>query len=556
MAGLAVSLGSGAMSDSFAGVDKTDCLLVTGSNTTETHPLIAAKIRRAVERRGVKLIVVDPRRVGLVRNAHIWLRPRPGTDVAWINGMLHVIFSEDLWDRDFVAIHCDGMDEVRRIVSAYTPERVQQITGIPADDLIRAARCYGEAERAMIFYAMGITQHEHGTDNVKSLANLCLACGQFGRAGTGVNPLRGQNNVQGACDLGALPNVFPGYAPVDAREVRERFQKSWNPGFDLSARPGLCATEMFPGVLQGSVKAMYIMGENPVLSDPDVSHVSDALRVLDFLVVQDIFMTETARYAHVILPGISFAEKNGTFTNAERRVQRVRRAIAPLNGFRAEWKMIVELAARMVDREGNRDALYSWKYDSAWEIFEEIRGLVPAYAGISYGRIEEDGGLQWPCLDLEHPGTPFLYARGFPRGKARCFAVEFESATEVPDDEYPLYLTTGRGRFHYHSGSMTHRSPGLEHMAPEERIEMHPHDAETLAVNEGDFVRITSRRGSVRARCTLTDRCAPGQVFATFHFSEVPINRLTSGIVDRDAKIPAYKECAVRVEKIVGDGKG
>ena len=551
MAGLAATLGSGAMSNSIAGVDETDCILVTGSNTAQTHPLIAARIRRAVERKGAKLIVIDPRKVDLVRNAHVWLRPRPGTDVAWINGMLHVIFKEGLWDRDFVATQCEGMEEVRRVVSAYTPERVQQITGIPADDLIQAAMCYGEAERAMIFYAMGITQHEHGTDNVKSLASLCLSCGQLGRPGTGINPLRGQNNVQGACDLGALPNVFPGYAPVAEPEVRNRFQTLWNPAFELSKNSGLCATEMFPNVVQGGVKGMYILGENPVLSDADASHVTEALGALDFLVVQDIFFTETARYAHVILPGISFAEKNGTFTNAERRVQRVRRAISPLNGFRAEWKIVAELAARMLERGESREALRSWGYDSAWEIFEEIREAVPAYAGISYGRLEEEGGLQWPCPDLDHPGTPFLYAKGFPRGKARCFPVEFASATEVPDHEYPLYLTTGRGRFHYHTGSMTRRSVGLDQMAPEEFIEIHPLDAEKLGVQEGDWVRITSRRGGVQARCTLTDRCVQGQVFATFHFSEVPVNRLTSGIVDREAKIPAYKECAVRVEKIV-----
>ena len=553
MAGLAATLGSGAMSNSIAGVDETDCILVTGSNTAQTHPLIAARIRRAVERKGAKLIVIDPRKVDLVRNAHVWLRPRPGTDVAWINGMLHVIFKEGLWNRDFVATQCEGMEEVRRVVSAYTPERVQQITGIPADDLIQAAMCYGEADRAMIFYAMGITQHEHGTDNVKSLASLCLSCGQLGRAGTGINPLRGQNNVQGACDLGALPNVFPGYAPVAEPEVRTRFQTLWNPAFELSKNSGLCATEMFPNVVQGGVKGMYILGENPVLSDADASHVTEALGALDFLVVQDIFFTETAKYAHVILPGISFAEKNGTFTNAERRVQRVRRAISPLNGFRAEWKIVAELAARMLERGESREALRSWGYDSAWEIFEEIREAVPAYAGISYGRLEEEGGLQWPCPDLDHPGTPFLYAKGFPRGKARCFPVEFASATEVPDHEYPLYLTTGRGRFHYHTGSMTRRSVGLDQMAPEEFIEIHPLDAEKLGVQEGDWVRITSRRGAVQARCTLTDRCVQGQVFATFHFSEVPINRLTSGIVDKDAKIPAYKECAVRVEKIIGN---
>ncbi|GAU09107.1 formate dehydrogenase subunit alpha [Desulfoplanes formicivorans] len=553
MAGLAAALGSGAMTNSMDELEETDCILVAGSNTTTTHPLIAAKIRRAVERKGAKLIVVDPRKVELVRFAHGWLRPRPGTDVAWINGMLHFIFSEGLWDPSFVHEHCVGLEQLRETVRAYSPDKVEQLTGIPADDLVRAALVYARSPRAMILYTMGITQHEYGTDNVKSLANLGLACGQVGRPGTGINPLRGQNNVQGACDMGALPNVLPGYVPVGSDAVQARFGDVWGVGASLPGHPGLPATRMFTAARSGDVKAMYIMGENPVLSEADGNHVLKGLEQLDFLVVQDLFLTETARHAHVVLPGVSFAEKNGTFTNTERRVQRVRRGISPRNGFQSEWKIIAQLAENILRHRGNTGQLRAWSHDSAWDVFEEIRQTVPAYAGISYGRLEEEGGLQWPCPDVEHPGTRFLYARGFSRGKARMFPVTYNEPEEVPDAEYPLYLTTGRSRYHFHTGTMTRRSRGLDRMAPAERVEIHPDDAKDLGLTDGDLVRIVSRRGSVTARCVLTDRSAPGLVFATFHFSEVPINRLTSAITDNDSGIPAFKECAVRVEKVVAE---
>jgi predicted molibdopterin-dependent oxidoreductase YjgC len=550
VAGLAAALGSGAMSNSMAELEETDCILIAGSNTTTTHPLIAARIRRAVERKGAKLIVVDPRKVELVRFAHVWLRPRPGTDVAWINGMLHFIFNEGLWDRDFVQDHCDGLDELRKVVRGYSPDRVERLTGIPADDLVQAALMYARSPRAMILYTMGITQHERGTDNVKSLANLCLACGQIGRPATGINPLRGQNNVQGACDMGALPGMLPGYVSVGSDTVRDRFADAWGMRTALSDRPGLPATKMFGAARAGGIKAMYIMGENPVLSEAHADHVVQGIDRLDFLVVQDIFLTETARHAHVVLPGVSFAEKNGTFTNTERRVQRVRRAVSPQNGFRSEWKSIAELAGRILRCMGKTELLAGWNHDSAWEVFEEIRRTVPTYAGISYGRLEEEGGLQWPCPDVEHPGTRFLYARGFPRGRARMFGIEYNEPGETPDAEYPFWLTTGRSRFHYHTGTMTRRSLGLDQMASEERVEIHPDDGSGLGLVDGDWVRIVSPRGSVTARCVLTDRSAPGQIFATFHFREVPINRLTSDITDADSGIPAFKECAVRVEKV------
>jgi predicted molibdopterin-dependent oxidoreductase YjgC len=549
VAGLAAALGSGAMTNSMAEIEETDCILVAGSNTTATHPLIAAGIRRAVDRKGAKLIVVDPRKVELVRFAHVWLRPRPGTDVAWINGMLHFIFKEGLWDESFVREHCTGLEELRETVRDYPLDRVARITGIPADDLVRAALVYARSPRAMILYTMGITQHARGTDNVKSLANLCLACGQIGRLGTGINPLRGQNNVQGACDMGGLPDVLPGYVPVGSEQARQLAEISGHAGV-LSRKPGLHASRMFEAAGAGKIRAMYIMGENPALSEADGDQVIKGLANLDFLVVQDLFFTETARHAHVILPGVSFAEKNGTFTNTERRVQRVRRAVSPQNGFRSEWKIITVLARNMLRRMGRSREFPAWNHESAWDVFEEIRTHAPSYAGISYGRLEEEGGLQWPCPSAEHPGTRFLYARGFPHGRARLFPVAYREPEETPDDDYPLYLTTGRSRYHYHTGTMTRRSEDLDRMAPEERVEIHPHDGKRLGLADGDLVRITSRRGSVTAPCVLTDRCAPGQVFATFHFREVPVNRLTSGITDPDSGIPAFKECAVRVEKV------
>jgi predicted molibdopterin-dependent oxidoreductase YjgC len=537
------------MTNSMAEIEETDCILVAGSNTTATHPLIAAQIRRAVDRKGAKLIVVDPRKVDLVRFAHVWLRPRPGTDVAWINGMLHFIFKEGLWNESFVREHCTGLEKLQDMVRDYPPDRVARITGIPADDLVRAALVYARSSRAMILYTMGITQHARGTDNVKSLANLCLACGQIGRPGTGINPLRGQNNVQGACDMGALPDVLPGYVPVGSEQARQLAEISGYAGV-LPRKPGLHAPRMFEAASAGKIRAMYIMGENPALSEADGDQVIKGFASLDFLVVQDLFLTETARHAHVILPGVSFAEKNGTFTNTERRVQRVRRGIPPGNGFRSEWKIITELARNMLRRMGRSKELAAWNHESAWDVFEEIHAHVPSYAGISYGRLEEEGGLQWPCPTAEHPGTRFLYARGFPGGRARLFPIAYRKPLETPDTDYPLYLTTGRSRYHYHTGTMTRRSEDLDRMAPEERVEIHPDDGKRLGLIDGDHVRITSRRGSITARCVLTDRCAPGQVFATFHFREVPINRLTSDITDADSGIPAFKECAVRVEKV------
>lgn len=548
------------MTNSISEIENTDCILITGSNTAEAHPIIGRMVKRAVDRKRAKLIIIDPRKVELVQFAHIWLRPRPGTDVAWINGLIHVILEEGLWDKEYVEQRTEGFEELREAVAGYTPEYVEQITGIQAEDLRHAARMYAQAPRAMILYAMGITQHVSGTDNVKSLANLAMLCGNVGVEGGGLNPLRGQNNVQGACDMGALPNVMTGYQQVSNDDVLAKFQQGWSTGVRLSHTVGMTLTEMFPAVLEGKLKAMYIMGENPVLSDANATHVQKALEKLDFLVVQDLFLTETAKLADVVLPAATYAEKDGTFTNTDRRVQRVRRALTPPGNALADWEIIVAIAqrvsAKLAERANNgnghvaRSSSYGyWGYRTAEEVFDELAALTPSYAGINYGRLER-GGLQWPCPNKYHPGTPYLHKERFATsdGRGKFHGITYAPPAELPDEGYPFYLSTGRIRYHYHTGSMTRRSRGLAKLAPEERIEMHPEDARWLDLSEGDWVRVISRRGEVRARVRLTDRSAPGMVFGTFHFAEAPINQLTNNALDPIGKIPEYKVCAVRVE--------
>jgi len=557
VAGLAAAFGSGAMTNSMGEIEDTDLILITGSNTSESHPIIGRMVKRAVDQKRARLIIVDPRKVELTKFAHIWLRPKPGTDVAWINGLIHVILEEGLWDKSYVETRTEGFEELRAAVATYTPERVEVITGIPAADLRRAARMYAEAPKAMILYAMGITQHTSGTNNVKSLANLAMLCGNVGVEGGGLNPLRGQNNVQGACDMGALPNVLPGYQNVADELVLTKFQQGWGTGVRLSNRVGLTITEIFPAVRAGDVKAMVVMGENPVLSDANATHVPEALEALDFLVVQDIFMTETAQYADVVLPATSFAEKDGTFTNTERRVQRVRKALDPPGNALADWQILSSLAQRLSEklrsRQGNgvgHPLSYGfWDYRHPSEIFDELASLTPAYTGMSYGRLER-GGLQWPCPTKYHPGTAYLHQGRFARGMGQFHAVEFKPAAELPDDEYPFYLSTGRIRYHYHTGTMTRRSRGLVYVAPEERIEMNPQDAARMGIEDGDTILLRSRRGEVRARVRITQRSAPGMVFGTFHFKETPINLLTNDALDPIGKIPEYKVCAVSVEKV------
>jgi len=538
VAGLARAFGSGAMTNSISEIEDADCIFVTGSNTTEAHPIIALRIKAAVRENGANLIVADPRRIDLVRFAALHMRQRSGTDVALFNGMMNVIITEGLSDGKFIAERTEGYDEFRECVMDYTPERAEAITGVPADAIREAARMYAAAERASIIYSMGITQHTTGTDNVLALANLAMLTGNVGRASTGVNPLRGQNNVQGACDLGALPNVYPGYQAVDAPEVREKFEKAW--GAALSQEPGLTVVEIMNAAAEGKVRGLYIMGENPVISDPNANHVREALENLDFLVVQDIFLSETAQLADVVLPAASFAEKDGTFTNTERRIQRVRAALPPPGEARQDWRIIADIAARLG---------YEMNYDDPAQIMDEIAAVTPIYGGISFKRLETES-LAWPCPEPGHPGTQFLHEGRFKRGLGKFQATPFCEAAELPDADYPYLLTTGRLLYHFHTGTLSRRTPGLEEIAPPVPFEMNPEDAEREGIADGDTVEVSSRRGTVRVRAVVTERSPKGTVFMPFHYREAPANVLTNDALDPIAKIPELKVCAVSIRKV------
>jgi formate dehydrogenase alpha subunit len=538
VAGLAASFGSGAMTNTVGDLGEADAILVTGSNTTESHPIIGLEIRKAVER-GTELLVFDPRRISLTRRAAVWGRQLSGTDVVWINGLMHVILREGLHDQAFIDERTEGFEAVRDAVAAYTPERVEAISGIPAADIERAARIYGRAERAAIVYSMGITQHTTGVDAVRSLANLAMLTGNIGRRGTGVNPLRGQNNVQGACDLGALPNVFPGYQKVADDEARAKFEAAWD--VTLSPEPGLTVTEMLSAALEGDLHALYIMGENPMVSDPDVTHVEEALRTLDFLVVQDLFLTETARLADVVLPAVSYAERDGTYTNTERLVQRTEPVIRPLRGARRDWQILCDVARRLG---------YAMEYEDTEAVSDEIRSLTPSYAGISYDRLRAGENLHWPCPDESHPGTPILHAGQFARGKGAFHPVEYLPPAELPDGDYPLTLTTGRVLVHFHSLSMTGRSEGLLGLEPECFVEVNEADAARLEVEDSEYVRVSTRRGEVTARARVGSRVPGGTIFMPFHYGDQPANRLTNPAVDPTAKIPEYKVCGARIDKL------
>ncbi|MBM4020071.1 MAG: formate dehydrogenase subunit alpha, partial [Planctomycetes bacterium] len=536
VAGLAKAFGSGAMTNSVEDFACAGCIFVIGSNTTECHPVIGAAIKRAVLQRNVPLIVADPRKIELTEFAVLHLRHKGGTDVALVNAMAHVIIKEGLQDRTFVAQRTEAFDEFRRAVEPYTPEMAAGITGVPAEKIVEAARIYARASAASIVYSMGITQHTTGTDNVLALANLAMLTGNVGKPGAGVNALRGQNNVQGCCDVGGLPTDLPGYQKVADEAVREKFSKAW--GAPLSGRPGLTVVEMLQAAAEGKLRALYVMGENPMLSDPDLHHVEEGLRKLDLLVVQDIFLTETARLAHVVLPAAAFAEKDGTFTSTERRVQRVRKGLEPLGQARQDWEIITDLSRRMG---------YPMAYASPAAIMEEIASLSPIYGGMTHERLER-GGLQWPCPTREHPGTPILHVGKFSRGKGKFHPVEFIPPKELPDGEYPLLLSTGRILQHFHTGSMSRRSGVLADLVSVGAIEIHPDDAVRLGVRDTQPVRVTSRRGQIEIAARVTGRVAPGTVFLAFHYAEAPANRLTIAALDPVAKIPEFKVCAVRVE--------
>ena len=538
VAGLAKSFGSGAMTNSIEDFDVTDCVFVIGSNTTECHPIIGSAIKRAVLQRNVPMIVADPRSIELTELSVIHMRQMGGTDVALVNAMMRVILTEGLADEQFIADRTEGIDELKKAVEPYTPEMAQKITSVPAEDIVKAARIYAKAKAASIVYSMGITQHTTGTDNVLSLANLAMLTGNVGKPGSGVNPLRGQNNVQGACDMGALPNVYPGYQKVDDPQVQAKFEKAWNA--KLSPKAGLTVVEVLNAAAAGDIKAVYIMGENPMLSDPDQNHVKEALEKLDFLVIQDIFLSETAELADVVLPAAGFAEKDGTFTNTERRVQRLHKGVDAPGQARPDWDIICDVARRMG---------YEMSYDDASAIQDEMASLTPSYGGITYDRLET-GDLQWPCPDSKHPGTPYLHKDRFTRGLGKFHPVEFLEAAELPDDEYPFMLSTGRILEHFHTGTMSRRSDVLDELVPQGVIELHTDDAKRLGIADGATVHVTSRRGEIDVAAHVAERVAPGASFLAFHYSESPANRLTNAALDPVAKIPELKVCAVNIEAI------
>ncbi len=518
--------------------DETGCYFIIGSNTTENHPIIGDRIKKAVRARGAKLIVADPRKIPLVDQSNVFLQVPPGYNIAVVNAMMNVILAEGLEDKAYIAERCEGFEEFSASLSDFTPEKVGAAAGIDPEAIREAARLYATCRPSAILYAMGVTQHTQGTDGVKALANLAMLCGNVGVAGGGVNPLRGQNNVQGACDVGGLPDVFTGYQKVADDAARQKFEKAWNA--TLSPTPGMKLTDMGHAITEGKLKALYVMGENPMITDPDLKHIEKALDAVDFLIVQDIFYTETAAKADVVFPVSSFAEKDGTFTNTERRIQRVRAAMGPVADIRADWQVISEISTRMG---------YPMGYADAEAVFAELAALTPSYQGVTYERIDKEG-LAWPCPAPDHPGTPILHVGQFARGKGLFSAIDFKGPEEKADPDYPFILTTGREHAHYHSGTMTRRCARINDCFPEGFMEMNPADAQKLGIAEGDSVAVASRRGEITTKVSVMERTAPGTVFLSFHYSESPVNVLTNPAVCPTAKIPEYKVTAVKIRKV------
>jgi len=542
---LQMALGSSAMSNTAAEVVHSDVFLVTGSNTAETHPIIALQMKAAVVNHGAKLIVVDPRRVEMVNWATLWLPEKPGTDVPLFSAMAHVIIKERLYNQDFIERRTEGFADFVKSMEKFTPEYGEAISGVDRNLIVEAARMYAAAKNAGIYWALGIPEHSHGTDNAMSLIHLALLTGHIGRKGTGLNPLRGQNNVQGASDCGAMPWHYPGYQRVDDEAAALKFEQAWNiePGA-LNRRLGLTTTEIMGAVRPGGVRALHIMGENPMMSEPNLNHTRHMMEQLEFLVAQDLFINESGAYADVFFPAASWAEKEGTFTNTDRRVQRVRKALEPRGHSRADWEIICDLAGR-IEKRLRRPQTAFWAYQGPAEVLEEMGRVVPEYAGVKYRRIENQG-LQTPVWDDNHPGTPYLFAETFPSGRGKFHPLEYVPSVEMPDVEYPFILTTGRLLEHWHGGTLTRHSK-LDELSPEARIEINPGDAARIAVEDGKAVRVSSRRGSIVLRAWVTQRTTVGVVFIPMHFAEAAANLLTIDALDPLAKIPEYKACAVRV---------
>ena len=533
-----MTLGSGAMTNTIADTTgESDLIMLVGSNPEEAHPVIGMQIRQAVQN-GTKLIVVDPRDIDLAKKADIHIKLKPGTNVAFANGIMHVIIKEGLQDLDFINSRTEGYEELKAIVEDYTPEKVAEICNIDADDLRKAAIMYAKADKAPIMYCLGVTEHSTGTEGVMSMSNMAMLVGKLGREGCGVNPIRGQNNVQGACDMGAMPTDFPGYQKVDNPEVLAKFENAW--GVKLNPKPGMKATEVFPAAIKGDIKGLYIFGEDPVVTDADTNHIIKALESLDFLVMNELFMTETAQYADVILPGVSYAEKEGTFSNTERRVQRVRKAVE-LEG---EMRLDTDIFTDLMNRMG-----YQQPYLTAAEIMDEVASLTPSFAGISHKRLDEVGSLQWPCPSKDHPGTPILHVGKFARGLGYFYPAQYVPSAELPDEEYPIILMTGRILYHYTTRAMTGRTPGLMQIAGKSFIEMNEKDAEALGIKDGDKVKVASRRGQIETTAVVGTKVNPGETWMPFHFPDGNCNWLTNAALDKFAKAPEYKVCAVKIEK-------
>ena len=533
--------GAGAMTNAIDEIRDSEMMFVIGSNTTEAHPIIAMEMKRA-RQRGAKLVVADPREIWLAEMADIHLQLKPGTDVWLLQAMAHVIVTEGLVDKKFIEEHTEGFEKVCEKVASYTPEEAEKITGCPAEDIRTAARWYAETKHAGIYYTLGITEHTHGTDNVYCLANLVLMTGHLGVRSAGMNPLRGQNNVQGANDAGATPIYYPGYQKVTDTAIREKFESAW--GVPLSPDDGLNLNVMMKEMAAGNMKAVYVMGEDIVISEPNVSKVEKGLNQCEFVVCQEIFHNETTRFADVILPGACFAEKDGVFTNSDRRIQRVRKAVDPPGNARPDWEILCDVA---------RAAGYQMPhYPSARELFAEYASLTPKIAGISYERLEENvQGLQWPCPDENHPGTPTLHGDGPLIGTAPFQVVDYRPSAELPDNDYPLVLSTGRTLYHYNSATQTRRDAGPVAKQRQNFLEMHRGDAKKLGVSHGEIVKVASRRGVIEAEVWVSPRVRRGCVWMPMHFAEQRANLLTNDAGDAVTGTGEYKVCAVRVEKIL-----
>jgi formate dehydrogenase major subunit len=526
------------MTNSISEIGDAAAILAVGTNTTSGHPIVGQQVRAAV-RKGSKLIVINPKEIDLCRIADHFLQHKPGTDVTLLMGMMRVIWDKGLYDKSFIEARCENFEAFEKSLAEFDLDFVENITGVPQEKIIEAALCYATEKPASIIYCMGITQHVQGTDNVLATANLAMLTGNIGKPSSGVNPLRGQNNVQGACDMGSLPNVYPGYQAVSLSDNKAKFESAW--GCELSDSPGLTHTEIFDAVHSGKINALYLVGENPYLSEANASHAIEAMKKADFLVVQDIFLSETAELAHVVLPAASFAEEDGTFTNTERRVQRLHKVIEPVGSAKPDWWITCQIAKRLNGK--------GFDFSSPMEVMEEITSLAPSYGGISYERLER-GGLQWPCPSEEHPGTQILHTEQFATdtGKGKFMPLTYRRSAEEPDEEYPLLLTTDRSLYHFH-GTMTRRVYGLNVLEKEERLKIHPDDASGLGIKDGEIVRVVSRRGGVDAKVKVTDQCPRGTVSMSFHFAETPTNVLTCSELDPVAKTPATKVCAVRIER-------